>query len=105
MRYSRRVPAISETTISPSFFLIEPEIAPRTECACQPVAFIRSSTLAPFGWRNSAVMVAILPVGRASPFLAPRVDSLAVITADGLFDLIREVDFGFCTDAARSFLD
>ena len=63
MRYSRTVPVFSDVTLRPSFFLMAPEIAPRTEWACQPVAFTKSSMLAPFGRRSSAVIVTILPVG------------------------------------------
>src|SRR5438093_116790 len=36
-----------ELTVSPIFLLTAPERNPRTECGCQPVAFISSFKLAP----------------------------------------------------------
>ena len=44
--------------------MIAPEIAPRTECACQPAAFIKSAILAPPGRCISARRVLILPVDK-----------------------------------------
>src|SRR5262245_47579133 len=43
----QRQPRLSEATAKPSFFLSALLIAPRTECACQPMAFIASATVAP----------------------------------------------------------
>src|SRR5262249_41904888 len=48
MRYTRPRPStLSEATAKPSFFLSAPLMAPRTECACQRVAFITSAMVAP----------------------------------------------------------
>ena len=41
-----------------SFFLTVPERKPRTLCCCQPVASIKSSMLAPWGWFNSCKICA-----------------------------------------------
>src|SRR5262245_61586093 len=60
MRYVRMPSVLAEVTLSVSFFLIVPEIAPRTECACHPVAFDSSSIVAPLDERNMAIRVASL---------------------------------------------
>jgi NAD(P)-dependent dehydrogenase (short-subunit alcohol dehydrogenase family) len=46
--------------VRPSFFFNAPESAPRTECACQPVACIISSMCAPSGRRRRSRMTSIL---------------------------------------------
>lgn len=68
---------------------MEPDSAPRTEWACQPVACIISAMLAPFARRSSAVIAAILPVGLFS--------GLAVAFG-------AEAGAAFLTDEARSDL-
>jgi len=49
-------------TARPNFFLIAPDRAPRTECACQPVALQSSAMLAPFGRRRDTMIDPILPL-------------------------------------------
>ena len=77
---------------------MDPEIAPRTEWACQPAAFIRSAMLAPFARRRSEMSVAILPVGR-TPALG---EMCAFFLAASAFGerFAREVGFGFVDLAA-----
>jgi hypothetical protein len=48
--------------MSPIRFLMAPEIAPRTEWVCQPVAKLIASMLAPFGLRSIEITAAILVV-------------------------------------------
>src|ERR1700738_878316 len=40
---------LSEASVKPSFFLTTPAKKPRTECCCQPVAFMIAAMVAPFG--------------------------------------------------------
>ncbi len=67
-----RTPSIfTDVTVSDSFFLIAPEIAPRTEWACQPVAFDSPSMVAPWGYaafNYNAASVTRLPVSTGSQF-------------------------------------
>src|SRR5258705_3287444 len=51
-------------TVMPSLFLIAPEIAPRTECVCHPVAFDRASMVAPLVLRNMPKTIPSLLSGR-----------------------------------------
>src|SRR5882724_3251259 len=48
----------------PSFLRTTPAKKPRTECCCQPVAFMIVAIVAPLGWLNSAITVACLEVAR-----------------------------------------
>src|SRR6266446_2524305 len=48
----RSSPALSETRFSLSFFLTTPAKKPRTECCCQPIAFMIASMVVPFGCRS-----------------------------------------------------
>jgi hypothetical protein len=56
----------------PRFFLIAPDMAPGTECACHPVAFDSASMVAPLVLRKMLMTVANLLSGRwllgAAPF-------------------------------------
>src|SRR3954452_3597632 len=45
----RSLPAFSDTRFSLSFFLTTPAKKPRTECCCQPVAFIMAARVVPLG--------------------------------------------------------
>src|SRR5437868_2157161 len=47
-----------------SFFLMTDDRKPVTECACQPVAFIISSSEAPFGLSRRARSVSVFEVWR-----------------------------------------
>src|ERR1700684_1490326 len=97
MRYSRTAPVFSDVTLSPCFFLIIPEIAPRTECACQFVALERSPMLAPFGRRSIAMILSILPGLRVMDFFDT--EAVADLFKDGLL-----VDVG-CAAVVRCLFD
>src|SRR6266478_3195365 len=45
----RSPPTFSETRLRSSFFLTTPAKKPRTECCCQPVAFMIAAIVVPFG--------------------------------------------------------
>src|SRR5712672_2544381 len=49
----------------PSFLRTTPAKKPRTECCCQPVAFMIVAIVAPLGWLSSAITAACLEVARA----------------------------------------
>src|SRR5437868_266526 len=49
--------------LSPRFFFSAPLIAPRTEWPIQPVALVRSSSVAPFLPRNAAISSPSLLLG------------------------------------------
>src|SRR4029077_12366425 len=49
--------------VRPSFFLRTPDMTPRTEWRCQPVALTISSRLAPLAWRSSSTSLACLLPG------------------------------------------
>src|ERR671918_1717137 len=52
------------STVSPSFFLSAPEMAPRMVWYCQPVALAICSTVAPSGRLSSSIMRACLVPAR-----------------------------------------
>ena len=60
-----------DATAKPIFFPTVPDRKPRTECGCQPVAFMISAKVAPFSRRSrlmtSAVLLPPRAVARASP--------------------------------------
>lgn len=59
-------------TVRPSFFFSVPEMKPRTECACQPVAAIMSSRVAPLERESSATRAsAFLPFGGKEALAVP----------------------------------
>jgi len=61
-----------ETTGKPIFFETVPDKKPRTECGCQPVAFINSLAVAPSGrFSRSRTLAALLPFLAPLPFVAP----------------------------------
>jgi DNA methylase len=68
----RRSPssALTDATVSAIFLLTVPDKYPRTECGCQPVAFISSLSVAPSGLFSSArTFAALLPSPAPSPAL------------------------------------
>src|SRR6202011_1706140 len=48
----RSSPTFSDTRFNFSFFLTTPAKKPRTECCCQPVAFMIAAMVVPFGSCN-----------------------------------------------------
>src|SRR5467141_4865468 len=46
-RYMRSPLAFSDVSVKPSFFRTTPAKKPRTECCCQPVAFMMAAMVAP----------------------------------------------------------
>jgi hypothetical protein len=60
-----------DATVSPIFLPIVPERNPRTECGCQPVAFISSLAVTPPARLSSSSTVAVLLPSRAAAFFAP----------------------------------
>jgi hypothetical protein len=61
-----------EMTSRPIFFRIVPDRNPRTECGCQPVAFISSLDVAPPGrFHRSRIVAALLPSRAESLFCLP----------------------------------
>ena len=54
----------SETRLSRSFLRTTPEKNPRTECCCQPVAFMIASIVVPFGCRQKGNHRVLLGVAR-----------------------------------------
>ncbi len=69
--------------MSPIFFPNDPEMSPRTLCACQSVAFMTSARVAPSGRRKSA---------RATAFLLP-----SPLSDFGPFTLSWQVSWHVCT--------
>src|SRR5215471_11818849 len=67
IRYRRSPESVlSEVMLRSSFFLSVPDRAPRTEWACQPVAFCISARLAPCGRRSNSMTLACLLPARVS---------------------------------------
>src|SRR6266516_2259565 len=48
-RYMRSPSAFSDVSVKPSFLRTTPAKKPRTECCCQPVAFMIAAIVAPLG--------------------------------------------------------
>src|ERR687892_1110436 len=69
------------STVSPSFFLSAPEIAPRIVWCCQPVAAAIWSTVAPSGRLSSSIICAcfvpVRGVGLTADATLPRFADLA----------------------------
>src|SRR5712671_6125978 len=66
----------------PSFLRTTAAKKPRTECCCQPVAFMIVAIVAPLGWLSSAITVACLEVARAGA--TPAAFGCGVFVAGGL---------------------
>src|SRR3989442_15803622 len=71
-----------DDTASPIFLPTVPDRKPRTECGCQPVAFINSFVVAPPGRLSRSRTLAVLLPSRA---LAADFACLAVLGALGPF--------------------
>src|SRR6266699_3439868 len=64
-----RSPSIcSDWSGRPSFLLTTPAKKPRTECCCQPVAFIIAAMVAPSGRLSSLMTAACLELARDLPW-------------------------------------
>src|SRR6202040_1541376 len=50
----RSAPAFSDISVKPSFLRTTPAKKPRTECCCQPVAFMMAAIVVPFGCLSRA---------------------------------------------------
>jgi hypothetical protein len=59
-----------DVTTRPIFLPSVPDRNPRTECGCQPVAFINSLTVAPLGRFNRSRILAVLLPARTLAFVA-----------------------------------
>src|SRR5712671_4270919 len=66
----------------PSFLRTTAAKKPRTECCCQPVAFMIVAIVAPLGWLSSAITVACLEVAR--PVATPAAFGCGVFVAGRL---------------------
>src|SRR6185295_13675490 len=80
MRYMRLPLTRSLVTLRPNFFLSAPEIAPRTLWCCHPVAFERSSIVAPVFLRSISMTRAIF-----DPLRCGSCDGLVPLTFDLAF--------------------
>src|SRR5208282_377793 len=63
--------AFSDVSVKPSFLRTTPAKKPRTECCCQPVAFMMAAIVAPFGCLSR--------VRTASCLVPPRLEDEAVL--------------------------
>src|SRR6266478_4682457 len=82
--------AFSDVSVKPSFLRITPAKKPRTECCCQPVAFMIAGIVAPLGWLSSAMMVAFLELACGAP---PRTVLVSAGFLPGLLPICRAADF------------
>src|SRR6266511_1579537 len=64
MRYRRSPSVFSDSSVSLSFLRTTPAKNPRTECCCQPVAFMMAAMVVPLGWLNIANTFACLEFER-----------------------------------------
>src|SRR5262249_27293491 len=64
MRYMRSPSVFSDCSVRPSFLRTTPVRKPRTECCCQPVAFMIPAIVIPLGWLSSAITVVCLEFER-----------------------------------------
>jgi len=64
---NRSVPAFSDIKVKPSFLRTTAAKKPRTECCCQPVAFMMAAIVVPFGCLSRA--------RTASCLVPPRVEA------------------------------
>src|SRR5262245_21436866 len=64
MRYRRSPSAFSDSSVSLSFLRTTPAKNPRTECCCDPVAFMIAAMVAPLGWLSRASTAACLELAR-----------------------------------------
>src|SRR6476620_3424149 len=86
----------TDSTVRPIFLPRAPLMNPRTECACQPVAFMISASVAPFlRWSRASTVAFLLPsralagllvrLGTALPTVVrPLLAGLAILVGLGL---------------------
>src|SRR5262249_35655771 len=71
-RYMRSPSAFCDVSVKPSFLRTTPAKKPRTECCCQPVAFIIAAIVTPLGCprraRTTSCLVRLRPEGVSLPF-------------------------------------
>src|SRR5438132_1680047 len=86
MLYTRSPsPRRAEPTVSPIFLPSAPLMKPRTECACQPVAFmIWPSVAPPFRWSRPRTVAFLLP-SRAAATLLPALAGFPLAPLAGAF--------------------
>src|SRR5580704_12974104 len=63
----RSAPAFSDISVKPSFLRTTPAKKPRTECCCQPVAFIMAVIVVPLGCLSKARTASCLVPLRVEP--------------------------------------
>src|ERR1700731_4388600 len=63
----RSAPAFSEISVKPSFLRTTPAKKPRTECCCQPVAFMIVAIVVPLGCLSRARTASCLVPLRVEP--------------------------------------
>src|SRR5271170_7851956 len=85
--------ALSDVSAKPSFLRTTPAKNPRTECCCQPVAFIMSAIVVPVGSLSSARTASCLVPRRregegVSPGFARRFTRFLVRVGLALFDAL-----------------
>ena len=78
---------LTEVTANPIFLPSVPEMNPRTECGCQPVAFISVLSVAPPGRLTKSRTVAVLLPSRAAFAFLPPLGPLAPFLAGVAFFL------------------
>src|SRR5437588_10133699 len=66
-QYMRSPSTFSEVSVRPSFLRTTPAKNPRTECCCQPVAFMMAAIVVPLGCLSSPRTVSCLVPPRAEP--------------------------------------
>src|SRR5579863_2843073 len=80
MEYRRALSVgLFDSIFIPSFLVSAPERNPRTECACQPVAFINSAKVAPLDFSSSAMTFAVLLPRAVAVFVSRLGGFLAVL--------------------------
>src|SRR3989440_10706230 len=66
-RYMRSPSVFSDISVKPSFLRTTPAKKPRTECCCQPVAFIMAAIVVPLGCLSRARTASCLVPPRVEP--------------------------------------
>src|SRR5438477_1247869 len=66
-RYMRSPSVFSDVSVKPSFLRTTPAKKPRTECCCQPVAFMIAAIVVPLGCLSRPMTVSCLVPPRVEP--------------------------------------